>query len=57
MLWKILPLKGEPPMTRFLAEQLSTAHWYDMGPATRDFGYRPRVSFDEGLTRLKQALK
>jgi nucleoside-diphosphate-sugar epimerase len=43
-------------MTRFLAEQLSTAHWYDMAPATRDFGYRPRVGFDEGLTRLKQSL-
>ena len=56
-LWKILPLKGEPPMTRFLAEQLSTAHWYDMAPAARDFGYRPRVSFDEGITRLKQSLQ
>ncbi|MET0893024.1 MAG: 2-alkyl-3-oxoalkanoate reductase [Pseudoxanthomonas sp.] len=55
-LWKVLPLKGEPPMTRFLAEQLSTTHWYDMAPATRDFGYRPRVSFDEGLTRLKRSL-
>ena len=57
VLWKILPLKGEPPMTRFLAEQLSTAHWYDMAPATRDFGYVPRVSFDEGITRLKQSLQ
>ncbi|HYM87003.1 MAG TPA: NAD-dependent epimerase/dehydratase family protein, partial [Pseudoxanthomonas sp.] len=55
-IWKILPLKGEPPMTRFLAEQLSTAHWYDMAPATRDFGYRPRISFDEGITRLKRSL-
>jgi nucleoside-diphosphate-sugar epimerase len=55
-LWKILPLKGEPPMTRFLAEQLSTTHWYDMAPATRDFGYVPRVSFDEGITRLKESL-
>ena len=54
--WKILPLKGEPPMTRFLAEQLSTAHWYDMAPATRDFGYVPRVGFDEGITRLKESL-
>ena len=57
VVWKLLALKGEPPMTRFLAEQLSTAHWYDMGPATRDFGYRPQVSFDEGLTRLKQSLR
>lgn len=56
-LWKLLPLKGEPPMTRFLAEQLSTAHWYDMAPATRDFGYVPRVGFDEGITRLKRSLQ
>ena len=52
-LWHALPLKGEPPMTRFLAEQLVTTHRYDMGPARRDFGYVPRVSFHEGLTRLK----
>lgn len=55
-LWTVLPLKGEPPMTRFLAEQLSTTHWYDMAPARRDFGYVPRVSFHEGLTRLKASL-
>ena len=53
--WTVLPLKGEPPLTRFLAEQLSTAHWYDMGPATRDFGYVPKVTIAEGLRRLAQA--
>ena len=52
-LWPLLRLKGEPPMTRFLAEQLCTPHWYSMEPARRDFGYVPRVSIDEGLTRLK----
>lgn len=54
-LWAALPLRGEPPMTRFLAEQLVTTHWYDMAPARRDFGYVPRVSFDEGLARLRAA--
>jgi len=54
-LWHALPLKGEPPMTRFLAEQLATTHWYDMAPARRDFGYVPRVTFDEGLARLAAA--
>ncbi|NUS59629.1 MAG: NAD-dependent epimerase/dehydratase family protein [Lysobacter sp.] len=54
-LWTVLPLRGEPPLTRFLAEQLSTAHWYDMGPATRDFGYVPRVTIVEGLRRLADA--
>ena len=55
-LWTLLPLRGEPPMTRFLAEQLSTAHWYAMAPATRDFGYVPQVTMDEGLARLRAAL-
>src|SRR5690606_3902726 len=54
-LWPLLRLRGEPPMTRFLAEQLSTTHWYDMAPATRDLGYVPRVSIAEGLSRLAAA--
>lgn len=48
----VLPLRGEPPMTRFLAEQLSTPHFYDIGAARRDFGYQPRVSIIEGLRHL-----
>jgi nucleoside-diphosphate-sugar epimerase len=54
-LWTVLPLRGEPPITRFLAEQLATTHWYDMAPARRDFGYVPAVSFDEGLRRVRDA--
>lgn len=50
--WSALPLKGEPPMTRFLAEQLSTTHFYDISAARRDFGYQPKVSVIEGLKRL-----
>jgi nucleoside-diphosphate-sugar epimerase len=55
--WTLLPLRREPPLTRFLAEQLATTHWYDMAPATRDFGYVPRVSIAEGLRRLAEALR
>ena len=51
-LWTTLPLRGEPPLTRFLAEQLATTHWYDMGPARRDLGYVPGVTIAEGLRRL-----
>ena len=53
--WTLLPLRGEPPLTRFLAEQLATTHWYDMAPATRDFGYVPQVTIAEGLQRLRAA--
>lgn len=51
-LWTVLRREDDPPMTRFLAEQLSTPHWYDIGAARRDFGYTPQVAFDEGLRRL-----
>ncbi len=56
-LWHVLPLDGEPPMTRFLAEQLATTHWYSMEPARRDFGYVPRVSVAEGLARLRASMR
>ena len=56
-LWPLLRLQGEPPMTRFLAEQLSTTHWYSMLPATQDFGYQPRVTIAEGLERLRASLQ
>jgi len=46
----------EPVMTRFVARQLGRAHWFDIGAARRDLGYRPRVSLDEGLERLAAAL-
>ncbi len=55
-LWTLLPLRGDPPMTRFLAEQLGTSHWYSMAPAVRDFGYVPKVSMAEGLERLRRTL-
>jgi len=50
--WNVLPLSGEPPMTRFLARQLATAHWFDLTAARRDLGYQPRVTLDQGFARL-----
>ncbi|MDP6839740.1 MAG: NAD-dependent epimerase/dehydratase family protein [Planctomycetota bacterium] len=44
VLWRALPLRGEPPMTRFVAGELATSHSYDMDPARRELGYEPRVS-------------
>ncbi len=48
----VLPFRGGPPMTRFIARSLATAHWYDLGAARRDLGYTPRVSFEDGIGRL-----
>lgn len=51
-IWQIRPGADEPPMTRFLAEQLSTAHWFDQTSIRHDLQWRPTVTIDEGLDRL-----
>jgi nucleoside-diphosphate-sugar epimerase len=51
-----LGLQSEPPLTRFVVEQLTTAHWFNIDAARRDLGYTPRVSMAEGLARLTQHL-
>jgi|SRR5579883_948676 len=56
MYW-LFRLPGEPPMTRFVASQLSTSHWYDISAARRDLGYVPKVSVEEGLKRLGERLR
>jgi nucleoside-diphosphate-sugar epimerase len=55
--WKLLRLRREPPITRFVVSQLSTAHWYDISAARRDLGYAPRVSYAEGMQRLRAWLR
>ena len=42
----------EPPMTRFLAWQLASSHWFDISAARRDLGFQPLVSTAEGMQRL-----
>lgn len=51
--WGLLRIKAEPPLTRFVVSQLSTAHWYDISAARRDLGYAPKVSYAEGMERLR----
>ena len=44
----------EPPITRFLAMQLSKSHYFCHQQAHCDFGYQPAVTIEEGLNILKQ---
>ena len=52
--WTWAGRKEEPPMTRFLAEQLSTAHWFDQRATRELLNWTPDVSIDEGLARLAE---
>ena len=56
-LWSILRLRSDPPMTRFLAAQLATSHYFDISRARQDFGYQPTVTTAEGMSRLAIELR
>jgi len=55
--WRVLPLRGEPPMTRFVAAELAKDHWFDISAARRDLGYAPRVAIDEAVAALVRSLR
>lgn len=54
VIYKVFRLSGEPRMTRFLAEELSTDHWFDLRAAQKDIGYIPSVSIAQGLKKLSE---
>lgn len=53
----ILGKTEEPMMTRFVAKQLSTSHYFDISAAKTDLGYCPLVSIDQGMVKLREYLK
>jgi len=50
--YRLLRLKTEPIMTRFLAEQLSRSHFFSHKKAKIDLGYEPVITLEEGRRRL-----
>ena len=53
VVYRLFGIQSEPPMTRFVADELAAAHWFDIGAARNDLGYAPGVSMEEGLGRLR----
>lgn len=54
--YRTLRLRGEPPLTPFLASELAQNHYYDISAAKRDFGYRPLTTMAEATERTLQWL-
>jgi nucleoside-diphosphate-sugar epimerase len=52
--WAVGRRTDDPPMTRFLARQLATAHWFDLRETQQCLGWEPTVSLDEGFGRLRE---
>ncbi|MFQ5501438.1 MAG: NAD-dependent epimerase/dehydratase family protein [Phycisphaerae bacterium] len=57
LIYGALRIRREPRLTRFLVQELTTSHWFDLSAARRDLGYEPEVSIEEGLRRLGQWLR
>ena len=49
----MLGRESEPAITRFVARQLTSSHWFDISAAKTELGNQPAVSIEEGLKRLK----
>jgi len=52
LVWKATGRRDDPPMTRFLAKQLGTAHWFDLANTREKLQWEPRVSLAEGFEEL-----
>ena len=47
---------NEPIMTRFVAKQLSTSHYFNITAAKQDFNYQALVTIDQGMAQLRDYL-
>jgi len=50
--WERLNREGEPPITPFVAEQLATAHWFDIRPTMAALAWQPTVTLERGFELL-----
>jgi nucleoside-diphosphate-sugar epimerase len=54
-LWRLLPLRGAPPLTRLALWLASQECTIDIGRARSELGYAPVTTIDEGMEELRRA--
>lgn len=57
MVYRVLPLRGEPRLTRYVAIVLAVSHYYDISRAKQDLGYAPQIDMKETTRRIVADLK
>jgi nucleoside-diphosphate-sugar epimerase len=55
--WGVLRIKSQPRLTRFVVQQLTSAHWFNISAARRDLGYAPSVTIEQGMEKLAEWFK
>ena len=56
-IYKALRIKSEPPMTRFVAKQLSTDHYFDNSAARAELGFKPQITTQDGMLQLAEWIR
>lgn len=54
-IYDLFRIQREPAMTRFVAKQLATAHWYSTKRSDLELGYQPQITMSEGMKRLAES--
>ncbi|MBF0409462.1 MAG: NAD-dependent epimerase/dehydratase family protein [Candidatus Riflebacteria bacterium] len=57
MIWKIFCISGEPPMSRWVAQEMATAHWFNISAARKELNFNPEISIEEGMKRLAESFQ
>ncbi len=55
-IYRLLPIMGEPKVTRYVVSLLSKDHYFNTENAEKDFGYRPVIDAEVGLQELVKHL-
>jgi len=55
--WSLLGLRSDPPLTRFLASEMSIDHFFSIARARSVFGYQPQCSVMEATERTFTSLR
>ncbi len=57
IIYKLLCIHKQPPMTRFVAKELAQSHYFDISAAKMDLHYLPKFSNEEAFEKLVESLK
>jgi nucleoside-diphosphate-sugar epimerase len=55
--WKLFGAKNPPPVTRIIAYMMSANFVLKNDKEKKDLGYKPVISFEQGMSRLKENYK
>ncbi len=50
--YRLLPLRGEPALTRYTVGSIAVPHTLDISKAQRELGYMPTVTVEQGLRQF-----